>query len=191
MTHQDEFTLFHSPGTRSGRTRMMLDLLEQSYQLVELDFSQQEHRSRDYTRLNPFQQVPTLLHRERVILESAAQLMYLADQVPEKRMAPPLDAPERAAYYELFVLSPSVLEFSVTQAWNRPQDPSSAIAIRRAAELLDQRFIGPLFLGEMLSALDVFLHWSLRFFSAESLEAFPRLSRYREEAARHLDWSGY
>ncbi|MEM9386791.1 MAG: hypothetical protein AAGA68_17155 [Pseudomonadota bacterium] len=57
--------------------------------------------------------------------------------------------------------------------------------------LYDQRFEGPYFLGDSVTALDVFLHWSLRFFAPEVLEQFARIARYRRHMDQQLDWSTY
>ena len=191
MPEASEFTLFHAPGTRSGRTKMLLDLLSLPYTLVPIDTKAGDHKTDAYLKLNPFGVVPTLQHGERVILESAAQAMYLADLVPERKMAPPIGAPERATYYELFVLAPSVMESMVVQAWRNPDDPESSKAIRQALALYDQRLVGPFFLGEELLALDVFIHWSLRFFQMATLEEFPRLAMYRRHLDQVLDWTDY
>ena len=185
------FTLFHSPRSRSGRTKMLLDLLELPYNLQLIDTQAGEHQDPKYLELNPFGVVPTLLHGERVILESAAQAMYLGDLLPERNMAPPVGTPERATYYELFVLAPSVMEPTVVHAWRHPEEPGSSEVIQRAFSIYTSRFVGPYFLGESLTALDVFLHWSLRMFPPEQLTDLPQLAAYRERLSQELDWSQY
>ncbi|MEO0972638.1 MAG: glutathione S-transferase [Pseudomonadota bacterium] len=189
MDHPHPFTLFHAPGSRSERTRMMLELLEQNYELVPLDTSKQEHKRPEYLALNPFGVVPTLVHKQRVILESAAQMMYLADLFPERGLAPPLGDEKRATYFELFVLSPSELEPRVTRAWRDPKSDESAQTIRSALELWVDRLATPYFLGDQMSAVDVFIHWSMRFFSNEILAHYPALQRYDELMRTHLDWN--
>ncbi|MEO0975379.1 MAG: glutathione S-transferase [Pseudomonadota bacterium] len=185
------FTLYHARGSRSARTKMMLDLLSLPYELVLVDTDAKEHKQAPYLALNPFGVVPTLVHGERVILESAAQVMYLADLHPERGFAPPLGSPLRAPYYEMFVLAPSVMESIVSHAWRNPDDPESAKAIELALGLYEQRVVGPYFLGDTMTALDVFLGWSLRFFPPQALEAFAGVAGYRRHMDQALDWSHY
>ncbi|MEO0424435.1 MAG: glutathione S-transferase family protein [Pseudomonadota bacterium] len=191
MSTLADFTLYHSPGSRSGRTKMMLDLLALPYTLVPMDMRAGEHKDAAYLAINPYGVVPTLKHGSRVILESAAQVMYLAEADPTRALAPPVGTPERATYYEMFVLAPSVIEPTVGHAWRHPDAPESAKAIHRALSLYDQRFTGPYFLGTAMTALDVFLHWGLRFFPEDVLEEFSRIARYRRHMDQQLDWSTY
>ena len=185
------FVLFHAQGSRSGRTKMMLDLLELPYELRPIELRSGDQKTASYLSVNPYGTVPTLLHETRTILESAAQLMYLAELVPDRPMAPEPGSPERATYYELFVLAPSVMETEVVNAWHHPEDPASADAIARALALYESRLVGPFFLGASMTALDVFLHWSLRFFDEAQLEWAPRVAAYCERMNDRLDWTGY
>ncbi|MEM9073808.1 MAG: glutathione S-transferase family protein [Myxococcota bacterium] len=185
------FVLYHSPGARSGRTKMMLDLIGAEYTLVEVDIRANENRRAEYLAINPFGVVPTLVHGDRVILESAAQLMYLADHFPECGLAPPLGDERRATYFELFVLAPATMEPLVIRAWRNPNAPESKKTIREALGLWADRFDGPFFLGAEMSALDVFVHWSLRFFDAQALAEYPDLAAYRTRMDGRLDWNGY
>ncbi|MFT4046794.1 MAG: glutathione S-transferase family protein, partial [Solimonas sp.] len=63
-------------------------------------------KSPEYLAINPMGKVPTLKHGDVVVTENAAICTYLADLVPEKRLAPPPDSPQRGAYYRwLFFLA--------------------------------------------------------------------------------------
>ena len=185
------FVLYHSVGSRSGRTKMMLDLLDVDYDLVPIDIRRDQHKDPRYLKLHPYGVVPTLIHNGRVILESAAQVMYLADLVPGRDLAPPLEDERRATYYELFVLGVSEMEARVIRAWQQPDTAESEAAIKTALDLYESRFVGPYFLGQQMTALDVFNHWSLRFFSPQSLAKYPTLTSYLELMHTRLDWSGY
>lgn len=185
------FILYHSPGARSGRTKMMLDLIGAEYSLVEVNVRNEENRRPEYLAINPFGLVPTLVHGERVILESAAQLMYLADRFPEAKLAPPPDDERRATYFELFVLAPAEMEPRVTRAWRNPSAPESKKAIREALDFWVSRFEGPFFLGEQMTALDIFVHWALRFFDARALSDHAELGAYCQRMDAHIDWTGY
>ncbi|MEM9195210.1 MAG: glutathione S-transferase [Myxococcota bacterium] len=191
MADPTSIVLYHSPGSRSGRTKMLLDLLELDYQTVIVDISKNENKDPSYLAINPYGVVPTLVHNDRVVFESAAQMMYLADLYSERGLAPALDDPCRATYVELFVLSPSEMERQVMGAWRNPDDPTSEKTIHGVLDLWEHRLVGPCFLGERMSALDVFLHWGLRFFSDEHLKGHERIVGYRDHMNERIDWSGY
>lgn len=185
------FHLFHSPGSRSGRTKMILDLLEVEYELSIVDTSAGQHKDQGFLVLNPFGQVPVLLHDGQVILESAAQVIYLADLFPHKHYSPAQDSLARARYIELFVLSPSVLEPMAIRAWRMGRHEDAAQSISTLLTVFDNRYMGPYFLGEKLYAIDIFVHWGLRFFSDESLAQFPRLHEYSKRLSKEINWAGY
>ena len=169
--------------------RRILDLLDLDYETVLVDPS--DEGGSKYLEVNPFGKVPTLVHDGRVILESAAQAMYLADLRPEAGLAPPLDDPRRATYYELFVLGPSELEPIVMRALQAPEKPESVQNQQFALELYQSRFVGPYFLGGTLLAIDVFVHWGLRFFNPNLLSEHRNIALYFERMNGQLSWEGY
>ena len=97
---RSEITLYHREGTRSGRVRMLLEILELPYELVLVDTQNEEHKTEDYIAMHPFGLVPTMTHDGRVIVESGAQMIYLADLVPDKALAPVVGSLDRGTYYE-------------------------------------------------------------------------------------------
>ena len=121
----DSFTLYHASGSRSGRTKMMLDRLELGYDTKVIDIRKDENKSDAYLGIHPLGLVPTLIHNEQVIFESAAQVMYLADLFPERDLCPPLGSELRATYLELFVLCASTMEPMAIQAWRSPEAPNA------------------------------------------------------------------
>jgi len=85
----------------------MLEETGLPYEEVLLDYGT-TMKSPEYLAINPMGKVPALRHGDTVITEGAAIGLYLADLVPEKRLAPPVGSPERGPYYRwvLFLAGP-------------------------------------------------------------------------------------
>ena len=58
------------------------------FDLVHVDVASGAHRAPGYTALNPNQRVPTLVHGDHVLYESAAILLYLCESHPESGLMP-------------------------------------------------------------------------------------------------------
>lgn len=93
--------LYHSPLTSSFRCRWTLEELGVPYELAVIDLAKGEHKTPEHLRLHPLGSVPVLvLDDGETIIESAAICMYLAELNPKSAMAPPVGAPQRAAYLQ-------------------------------------------------------------------------------------------
>lgn len=190
MTADPDLTLYHRTGTRAGRVKMLMDQMELDYQLQPI--TEAEAKDPRYLALNPFGTVPTLVHGERVILESGAQMMYLADLVPEKGFAPPIGTPERGTYYEWFVLNGATLEPLGTAGFLNPEDQEARAGIMLAMEVLQNRLVMPYAMGESVTAVDVMIHWQLTLVAkAGMLSAAPKAEAYVQGLNGHLNWDGY
>lgn len=183
-------TLSYRKGSRAGRVKMLMDLMGLDYALHAVDAD--EAASDAYRALNPFGTVPTLVHDDRVILESGAQMMYLADLAPEMGMAPPLGTPDRGTYYEWFVLNGATLEPLGTAAFQNPGDPKAMAGMQLAMGVLQDRLRMPYALGPAFSAVDVLIHWQLHLIQgAGMLGAMPKAGEYYAGLKDRLDWSAY
>jgi len=109
--------LYHSPQTRSVRPRWLLEELGVPYELETLDMAKQDHKSAEYLKIHPHGAVPAFIDGDVVMFESAAICMYLADKYADKKLAPPVGSPERAAYYQWMVYSMATLEPPVLQVF--------------------------------------------------------------------------
>jgi glutathione S-transferase len=188
----DMITLYHRPGTRAGRVKMLVDLMEVDYRLEHVDNANGQNRSDAYLALNPFGSVPTLTHGDLVLLESGAQMMYLADLFPDRNMAPPLGTPERAKYYEWFVLNGATLEPLGAAGFLNPEDPEAVKGMHLSMHVLQERIVGPYCLGARFSAVDVLVHWQLHLIqSAGALKAMPKADDYYHTVSEKIDWAGY
>lgn len=169
--------LYYVANTRAGRARWMLEELEVPYALVHVNVKEKENRTPEYlATVHPHGHVPALRDGDRVMFESAAICLYLADKFPDKKMAPPVGSIERMAYYQWIVYSISELEVPIA-AWEKhsqyvPEgqklDPIAEAArhkFRDCAEVLTRHVeTREYMLGEHFSAADVMvasvLNWA-------------------------------
>ena len=90
-----EIVFYHSPNTRSGGTRILLEELGASYTLKPLNMKAGEQRHADYLAVNPMGKVPAIRHGDALITEQVAIYLYLADLFPEAGLAPAIGDPLR------------------------------------------------------------------------------------------------
>lgn len=90
--------LHHYPATRSVRVRWMLhETVGENFEVRRVDLYEGAQFSAEYLALNPHHNVPMLeIHWAdgsiQPMLESAAIVEWLAEQFPEKALAPPMGA---------------------------------------------------------------------------------------------------
>lgn len=120
-------------------------------------------------RINPLAQVPTLLLDDgRVLTESAAITLHLADLTGRDDLVPGADAPERAAFLRWLVFLVANLYPTFTYA----DEPTRFVANATAAKafrvrvddyaqslwrMVEAAAAAPWFLGERRSALDLYI----------------------------------
>lgn len=99
LAHMSEFVLysyFRSSASYRARIALHLKRIEFEYRAVHLLNNGGEQRSVEYQKLNPSQQVPTLVHNGRAIGQSMAILEYLDQVRPDVAQLFPDEAYERA-----------------------------------------------------------------------------------------------
>ncbi len=104
---------YHSPNTRSTGVKILLDELGVDYQLHLLSLKRGDHKRKQFLAINPLGKVPAIAIDGHVLTESVAIFIYLADRFNEAKLAPALDAPERADYLRWLVLYGSCFEPAV------------------------------------------------------------------------------
>ena len=104
------YTLYWNNGSASITAHMALEESGAPYTLKFVNMDKNEHKSPEYMKLNPNGKVPTLLiDNKRVMFETAAIAMYIADRHPQSGLAPAVDDPARAPYTQwLFHIANSV-----------------------------------------------------------------------------------
>jgi glutathione S-transferase len=152
--------LYYVPKTRAMRPRWLLEELGVPYELVRMDASKRETHTDAYLKVNPLGHVPALEDGGGVIVESAAIIMHLADQHPEKGLAPPLGSPERGRWYQWILYAMATLEPLVAivseQGRLAPEERSDALAQRMKARFVKESALAEQHLQGRESVLDRF-----------------------------------
>ena len=84
-------TLYFIPG-RSWLPRWLLGEMGEPFELVTLDAEAGEHRKPPYLAVNPLGKLPALVVDGRVMTETAAICLFLADLRPRLHLAPAIGA---------------------------------------------------------------------------------------------------
>ncbi len=188
--------LYYTPGTSAFRCRWLIEELGADHEVVPVDLGKGEHKTPEYVaNVHPLGSVPALVHGEQTLIESAAIVLYLADQDPELRLAPPLASPERGLYYQwtLFAMTglyntvhgPYVRVFFGGAAASEEERAAFARQLAITDEQLDKH---PFLLGDTFSAADVIFGGLLVWADAAGLLAGREpqtsyLARLRERPA--------
>lgn len=188
MADEPEPVLYHIPQTRSSSILWMLEEIGRPYCVHKLDVNANEHKSAAYLKINPAGKVPALAVGDVVVTERAAICLYLADRYALGTLAPPFDAPERAAYVRWFFFGTGVIEPLVTLRAAKADlalpptmvgwgDWDTMLGI-----LTDTLSRHPYLAGDRFTAVDVatgsMLDWCLRF------DLLPRLEPLTAYVAR-------
>lgn len=181
--------LYYSPGACSLAPHIALREAERAFELERVDLK--SHRTAsgiDYYTINPKGYVPALQLDERgalTLTENAAILQYIADLVPERRLAPPNGTFGRYHLQEWLSFIGSEVHKQFGPLWH-PDTP--VLTQERLRSKLGERY---LYLGEVLvdraylmgetfSVADAYLfavvRWSERF--DLDLQLWPNLDDY-------------
>ena len=93
-----KITFYTNPRSRGAIVRWMLEECGAEYDVVPVHFGK-EMKSEKYLSVNPMGKSPALEVDGKVITETAAILMFLADMYPEKNLIPPVNSLERGEFY--------------------------------------------------------------------------------------------
>ncbi len=181
-----ELVFYHTPNTRSGGTRVLLEELGAPYRLHALNMKLGEQREAAYLAVNPLGKVPAIMHGGALVTEQGAIFTYLADAFPERGLAPAIGDPLRGPYLRWMAYYGSSFEPAVVDR-SRKADPIAAGSspygdfdsmLGVVAEALRA---GPYLLGERVSAADVLwavaLGWTTMF---KLVPELPEFTRYIE-----------
>ncbi len=106
-------TFYTHPWSRGRVVRWMLEECEANYTVQMLHYGS-SMKTAAYTALNPMGKVPTICHGDTVVTEMAAICAYLADQFPARKLAPPVDSPERGTYYRWLFFAAGPVDAATT-----------------------------------------------------------------------------
>ena len=181
------------PGSRSTRVAWLLEELGVPYEQQQIKFREGEHKQPAHLARQPHGLVPSVDLGHGTMIESAAICLALADKHADKHLAPALDAPERARYYEAIVYAVSTVDETVIPIYFHTKvlppdkrDPKVVDAKtptwKIAADLLTKRLGDRQFIvGNKFSAADIVVGYDLVLaLEIGLLAGYPQLTAYAQ-----------
>ena len=165
------YQLHYFPANASAAPHMVLEEIGVSYDLVLVDRARNAQKSKEYLKINPNGRIPTLVDGKLIVSEAAAIILHLVDQHANAGLAPQVGTRERATFYQWLTFLTNSLQEEL-MIWQYPDrlagtDALAIEVVKRGAEARASSFLdvvedhllanGPLFLGNKLSAADLYL----------------------------------
>jgi glutathione S-transferase len=161
--------LYYAPHACSLSPHIALREAGVPFDLVRVDFTKGRATSDGKTlaEVNPKNQVPALLLDDgQLLTEGAAMVQYIADRVPEKRLAPPPASFERVRLQEWLNFIATELHKGVGPLYSPVATDEYKKATReRVAARLDfvaRSLTGPYLMGADFTVADGYLLYTLR-----------------------------
>jgi glutathione S-transferase len=168
------FTLYSRPNSGSAAIEALLAELGVDFKLHDVPRSKDGSIPADLVRVNPLGKIPVLqLPDDSVMTESAAMMIYLADQFPAAGLFPNYNRPRYLQWMLYFASTVYMADLRFYYPARHSVDEVHASAIKQKAanelELCFAHFAselgaGPFILGEHFSAVDIYaamlLSWS-------------------------------
>ncbi len=184
--------LYYSPGACSLSPHIVLAESGLAFDLekVNLAAKKTEHGA-DYWKINPKGYVPTLeLDNGQLLTEGPAIVQYLADLVPQKKLAAPAGTLERYRLQEWLNFISTELHKSFSPLFNpkAPDDWKSMVRelLNRRLEIVARQLEGRSYLmGEDFTVADAYLYTVLSWAKHVKLDlsSMPMLSAYMDRVA--------
>lgn len=188
----NDLTFYTNPMSRGQIARWMIHETGLAYQAVVLDYGKMMKRS-EYRAINPMGKVPAIVHRGQVVTECAAICAYLADAVPDRGLAPPVE--RRGDYYRWLFFAAGPLEQAVTAralGFEVPPEKQATAGFgtfEQTVDTLDEWLSTHDYVAaDIFTAADVYVGaqviWGTQFGTLPKLPAFERYAaRLCERAA--------
>lgn len=179
--------LYYSPGACSLSPHIVLNEGGFTYDTERVDLaSGKTETGADYRAVNPNGYVPALLLDDgQVLTEGPAIVQYLADRVPEKRLAPPAGTMERYRLMEWLNFISTELHKGFGALFNpqAPEEWKTAVKAQLAQRIghVSQRLAGKTYImGDDFTVADAYLFtvlgWSQ--YVGLDLSPWPMLAAY-------------
>lgn len=170
--------------SRSATVHWMLEELGVPYEVELVDLKKKQQKSPELLALNPMGKLPTLVHDDVVVTESAAICAYLADAFPEKKLAPAINDSQRGPYLRWLFFTASCFEPALLDnMMKRTVTDPSALGYGSFEDTMktleSQLQKGPFIIGDTFTAADVYLASQLSWaMMVKALEPRPVFSQY-------------
>jgi glutathione S-transferase len=139
----------------------MLEEVGIPYTVETMEFGP-DMKTPEYLTINPMGKVPAIKHGNTIVTEVAAICAYLADQFPDKKLAPPSGSAERGAYYRwlFFMAGPFEMATSaLAYGWKIDSSNAQAVGCGRVEDSINtlEKVLGasPYICGDTFTAADV------------------------------------
>lgn len=195
-----QLTLYGAKGSGAVAVEAALRVIGQDYALIDSNtFDPNDRASGDKVlAANPMRQVPALvLATGEILTESAAILVWLAEQHPEARLAPPAGDAKRAQFLRWM----SFVSSAIYSLFWVKDDPFRLVPDAAGHAALDERVLGRIaecwaimerqvtpgryLLGEELSVLDLYVTVVSQF--SPGRERFYAVAPRMGEVVRRVD----
>jgi glutathione S-transferase len=186
-------TLYFAQGTCALASLIALEEAGLAYEPKKLSIKDNEQRAADYLAINPKGRVPALVTDRGVLTETIAILAYIAQTVPQAKLAP-LDDPFEFARLQAFnsYLSSTVhVNHAHGRRGSRWADDPAAIADMSAKvpqtmgesfEMIENKmFAGPWVMGEQYTVADGYLFTMTKWLPGDGVD----MARFPKVAAHH------
>ena len=184
--------LYYSPGACSLSPHIVLVESGLAFALEKVDLSTKKtERGADYWKVNPKGYVPVLeLDNGQLLTEGPAIVQYLADLVPQKKLAPPAGTIERYRLQEWLNFISTELHKGFSPLFNpkAPDDWKSIVRelLNKRLEIVARQLEGRSYLmGEEFTVADAYLYTVLSWAKHVKLDfsSLPRLLAYIDRVA--------
>jgi glutathione S-transferase len=162
------YKLYFAPGSAAMAPHAMLEDIGAPFELIKVDIKTGEQHSADYLKLNPHARVPTLIYDgDRLLYESTAICLLLADRHPGIPFVPKVDSKDRGPFLQWMAYLTNTLQESCMHWWHPEKfvdgaDQQAAVkrkADQRTAEMfrfLDGQLAGPFLCGSTFYICDYY-----------------------------------
>lgn len=186
------YTLFGGHFSRALIIEMVMAEGGIDYELREVDFPNDEHRSPEFLAINPAGWVPALITPGgETLYETPAIALHLCEQHKLTHLVPAVDDPDRGQFLSGFFYITDDIEPAMKRVFyphryvNRPEDTEamtqmSLDVVLERLSVIEKRLdaAGPYHLGDRFSLVDLILtYWSSYPAAEGRLEPYPALRR--------------
>ncbi|MGB3626113.1 MAG: glutathione S-transferase family protein [Henriciella sp.] len=175
-----DLVFYTNPMSRGRIVRWMLEEVGEPYDTEIMSYGE-ALKSPSYLDINPMGKVPAIMHKGRVVTETAAICAYLADAFPNAGLAPPTDS--RARYYRWFFFAAGPVEAAMTNKSLNVvpnEEQRRSVGYDRMETVMDtlEKAVeeSPYLVGNDFTAADVYvgsqIGWGLQFGTIETRKPF-------------------
>ena len=187
------YKLFYDQGSAAQGIQMVLEELDQPYELIQSTKDRSKPRPIEQLKVNPNGWVPVLLYENTGMYECAAITIFLCDRHSEKKLGPGLSDPKRGLFLQTLVYFSNSVQtaFQTNYYPDRfvdvalDEDSAQRRGIRRLREtwgvINDQIGNNKWVLGDTFSAVDLYLLMLTTWLAPDrghpSVNEFPNVER--------------